>query len=431
MFNSDMSNYNKGTILLQKKEKLEKAITYLKKEPEDFKEKYLNLGNCCGFLNRYKEAEKYFLMANDPKIPAIDGSFGEYAPALSNLGLLAYENGNDVLSEEILWRAIQVDRNYGPSIWNLSLTLLRNYCSGMELHPEAWDMHSYRFKTVITHAQMPLWDKKSRVAKLVVLDEQGIGDKVMYGRWVRKLGKYADEVIVQAPKTLHIFFSEFRCIVDLDEIAGEEAVGVPFGELAGMFDTSGGDYLRGKFTGVKLDGFNVLVEWSGNKEHKNDRHRSCYPAYFSQLAKKLPDINFHNVRPDAAGVKGVKLWNCQNWWESCHLIEAMDLVVTIDTSLAHVAGAMGKKVLLMQPTRDTDYRWGHPATKRKTGMGIESNIWYDSVRVLENRGWDQMFDIVRQRVMSEKMEWDKRQMLGGHTVEEFVEKVKETECLPC
>lgn len=421
--NCALEEYNKGTILLQKKQKIDKAYRYLKREPEEFKQKYLNLGNCCSLLDRFDEAWKHFEKANDHNLPSIDGSYGDYAAALGNLGLLAYENGDDVTSERLLRRSIEIDPNYNPGVWNLSLTLLRNYCSGMSLDPDAWPMHTYRFKTVTKHAEMPLWDRVSKVKTLVVLDEQGIGDKVMYGRWIPRLREFADEVIVQAPKSLHIFFTEFRCVESINEIV-EDAVGVAFGDLAGLFDLSGGEYLRGKFKGVELEGFNVLVEWAGNPDHKNDRHRSCFPGYISALAKKLPGVNFHNVRPDASGVKGVKLWKCQNWWESCQVIEAMNLVVTVDTSLAHVAGAMGKKVLLMQPRRDTDYRWGHPPTKAKTGMGQEDNLWYPSVRVIENRGWDNMFEIIAERIKAEKRDWEMRQMLSGYTVEEYVKEVE-------
>lgn len=418
----DLSNYNKATIILQKQQNPEKALKLFKAEPNNFKEKYLNMGNIYEMLDRHAEARKCFLLANDPNVEGLSGNYGPYDSALGNLGLQAFKDGDDVLSQEYLEEAIIVNPKHNASLWNLSLTLLRNYCSGMPLDPRAWRLHSYRFRTVLTLDYAELWDRYSKVDKIIVLDEQGIGDKVMYGRWLYKLREYANEVVVQCKKELWPIFSDFRCVEKVDELE-PGFVGIPFGELADMFNVTGGEYLKGKFAKRELDGFNVMIEWAGNPDHPNDRHRSCYPGYASQLAKSMEGINFHNARPGVKNIKGIKLWNSKSWTETCELIESMNLIVTIDTSLAHVAGAMGKPVLLMQPRRDTDYRWGHPPTKRKTGMDIESNIWYPSVKVLENKGWDDMFKVVRQRIGQVYNDWlvaeTRKRMI---TIEEPIEK---------
>ena len=57
-------------------------------------------------------------------------------------------------------------------------------------------------------------------------------------------------------------------------------------------------------------------------------------------------------------------------------------------------------------------------------MGIESNIWYKSVKVLENKGWDKMLDEVILRLDIIRKEHEIRRWLNGYTVEEFVEEYK-------
>ena len=79
---------------------------------------------------------------------------------------------------------------------------------------------------------------------------------------------------------------------------------------------------------------------------------------------------------------------------------------------------------MMQPLCNSDFRWGNWRTKLATGMDVESNIWYPSVKVIENPGWEKLIQEMVVRLGIIKNEWDIKQMLGGITIEEYVEKVK-------
>ena len=420
MLQGDLSNYNKGTVALEKN-KLEKALQFLKREKDVFKEIYLNLGNCYRKMGNSVEAWKWYAKANSDNILDLDGNGGPMYAALGNMGLICYENGEDDKAEGYFKAALAINPLHIMSIWNYSLVLLRRYCSGGELHQYAWKMHEYRFKAVKPIDKMPHWDRKSYEKKILVLSEQGMGDKIMYGRYLSLLEDFCDEVVIQCPKELDSLFSKYRCVRTIEE--SDCYVGIPIGCLAEIFGNVAGEWLTAvpKDLGQK---FNIVVEWAGSKTHNNDKNRSCYAGYFSRLAKKFVGrgILLHNIRPDAPTVTGVVKHKVSNWGESLSVIAGADLVVSVDTSLVHAAGSLGKDTLMMQPLCDTDFRWGSASTKCKNGIDPETNIWYKSVTVIENRGWDKMFEELEARIMIKYYEWQKLQMLGGLTPAQFIEE---------
>lgn len=414
----DIDNYNRGTIALQKG-KLDKALQFYKREKNSFKELHLNLANVYRMLGYREKAWEQYTLANDTNTLDLDGNGGEYPDALGNMGLLAYEYGDDLLASSLYVRALTIDPMHVMSIWNNSLALLRGYCSGGALHKDAWKMHSYRFKAVkaISHVDV-IWDG-SPVDRLVVLAEQGIGDRLMYGRYLSLID--CPEIWVQCDASMDCFFSSYKICRTVEESGC--TVGIPIGSLASIFGDVESVWIpRHKAWNTRMT---VAVEWAGSSTHKNDANRSCYAGYFSRLAKKFPSIRFVNVRPNAEKVRGVEKVG-GTWDESTLIVGGCDLVISVDTSLVHLAGSMGVDCLMLQPLRDTDFRWGNPKTKIENGMGTEDNIWYSTVKVLENKGWEALFDEVEYRLREKERDWFKLNMLGGRTPEEYI---KEVECL--
>ena len=414
----DITNYNRGTIALQKGN-LEKALQFYKREKNQFKELYLNMANTYRMLGNNLKAWEYYTLANDVTITDLDGNGGEYTDALSNMGLLAYQEGSDSLASSYYVRALSIDPLHYKSIWNNSLALLRGYCSGGALHKHAWKMHEYRFKAVKPISPVSsIWDG-SPVSKLVILAEQGVGDRLMYSRYLSMIS--CDEIWVQCDASMDCFFSDYKICRTVEESGC--TIGIPIGSLAAMFGDVKGKWLTG--SGKAFDsGFNIIVEWAGSGTHLNDRNRSCYAGYFSTLAKRLSGrgIRLHNVRPDSLAVKGVNKLPSSSWSESRDWVACADLVVSVDTSLVHLAGSLGVNTLMMQPLCDSDFRWGNVETKRLNNMLDEDNIWYADVKVLENYGWDRIFDDVYRRIIEEQNKCNQLQWLGGLTVEQFVEK---------
>ena len=72
------------------------------------------------------------------------------------------------------------------------------------------------------------------------------------------------------------------------------------------------------------------------------------------------------------------------------------MVVSVDTSLVHMCGSLGRECWMLQPLKETDFRWGD------SSMG-EDNIWYPSVRIIRNPGsWTQTFKIIMDKLKNHK-----------------------------
>lgn len=395
--NGDLGQYNRGTIYLQNN-KPEKALQCFRREKDSFKELYLNMGNAYRYIGAYDKARDYYLLANSPDVLDLDGVGGEYPSALGNLGLLAYMVGEDADAGWFCNRALVLDPLHAMTIWNFSLVLLREYCSGGQLHKDAWKMHEYRFRAVKEIEKMPWWDGVSKVSgPLVVLNEQGMGDKIMYGRYLKKLSTYCDSLVVQCPVEMNPLFNSMGYKTLNGPASIDYTVGIPFGVLPRIFGEVSEDWL-GSYEKPKNNRFKVYVEWAGSASHINNKNRSCFAGYFAALAKKFPLVEFVNARPDAERVRGIKALKSVDWGNTVDIIRGCDLVISVDTSIVHLAGTLGIETWMMQPLYDTDFRWGNPKTKKLLGIDPEWNLWYKSVRVLENNGWEQMFDEIGQRL---------------------------------
>lgn len=394
-----LQDYNKGTRLLSQK-KYAKALQYFKRELKDaeFKECYLNMGNCYRFTNDDVNAFKCYLKANSMEVPFADGTRDTYPMALNNLGLLAYAHGLDDVAIEYYRTALHKDPLLKDAIWNHASASLRKFCSNETVDVDtAWRMYEYRFKrdinTTTVDASVPLWDMKSKHKSVVVLAEQGFGDKLHFGRYIDLLYNYFDVVYVQCDASLNCFFAHTKAKpfnIGLASLSGAE-VGIPICSLAHKFGVIAGAWLENKFVAKKFDNskLNVAIEWQGSPTHTNDYNRSCSPAYFQPLRKLC---NLYSIRPGAPPQPGVVALNSQSWQESAEILCGMDLVISVDTSIVHLAGSLNKPCWLLQPLAETDFRWGNDT------LGFD-NIWYKSVEVFRNpKNWNVVFKAVERRL---------------------------------
>ena len=123
----------------------------------------------------------------------------------------------------------------------------------------------------------------------------------------------------------------------------------------------------------------IGIAWAGAAHHLNDRRRSISPALLAPLFA-LPGIAWFSLQqgPREAAIADVpgadsltRLPANAQWPDTAALIDALDAVITVDTSIAHLAGALGKPVYVMLPFAP-DWRWG------PTGS---TTPWYSTARL--------------------------------------------------
>lgn len=136
----------------------------------------------------------------------------------------------------------------------------------------------------------------------------------------------------------------------------------------------------------------VGIAWSGNPRHRADRRRSIPLELVAQYVDKgQVDATFFVLQTDVPDRAPADLINVAEELvtlaDTAALIQEMDLVITVDTSIVHIAGALGKKTWLLFPCR-YDWRWG---------LEGEGNSWYDSVKVVRQSrhgDWKSVLDDV-------------------------------------
>ncbi|CAN7191858.1 hypothetical protein LJR219_000451 [Phenylobacterium sp. LjRoot219] len=216
----------------------------------------------------------------------------------------------------------------------------------------------------------PLWAGEDLAGKhVLVWGEEGFGDQIMYARFAPLLRDAGAEVIWVCDPSLERLVREGLGlpavagkgklqIAGLDYVAPTSRLPVVF--LQRLASPPAAPYLAPPRPNL-VDGLSVGVVAQGNPQHHNDHHRSLPAAAAAELLA-LPGAV--SLTPDVTGAR--------DFWDTAGIIMGLDLVITVDTSVAHLAGALGKPVWLLLPAVGCDWRWGR---------GRSDSAWYPSMRL--------------------------------------------------
>ena len=255
---------------------------------------------------------------------------------------------------------------------------------------EGWKQNRWRWQTdsligVDRHQGIPEWIGQTLTGKCILLwDEQGFGDAIQFVRFVPWVMQYGGEVVLEVqPELVRLFESvegaatviargedlpdiDYQVsLLDLGDVFRTETFAVP-NEMP---------YINISPTEVADNKPRVGVCWSGNPNHVNDRNRSMnFDFVRSWLG--LDGIDFFSLQiGDKAGEgKGAPRLQPmpskpEDFLDTARFIGSLDLVITIDSAIAHLAGALGKTVWLLLPFAP-DWRWM---------LSREDSPWYPSV----------------------------------------------------
>jgi tetratricopeptide (TPR) repeat protein len=303
-----------------------------------------------------------------------------YADAHGNLAIaLAYLGDVDQAMREARL-AVRFMPEQPLAHWNLSMLLLLvgDFETG-------WPEHEWRWKcpsmTKDRQFDQPRWNGEPLIGKTVLLyREQGFGDMLQFVRYAPLVAQFGGEVIVECQPELLRLFREMpgiaQCVragttppkFDLQcplmslpfAVRGRKFVPPPIPYLSAPEDDS--DSLRWQ---IDAGGFNVGLAWAGDPAHQNDRARSMALGQLAPIAV-FGGVTFHSLQKGPAAVEAKKppagmclidhSTDLTDFAATASLIEHLDLVITVDTAVAHLAGAMGKPTYVMLPFMP-DWRW--------------------------------------------------------------------------
>lgn len=372
---------NLGDALAQKGEYAEAISslqTALKIKP-GFAGAYCNLANTTFLMGNLDTAWDYCQQALtlEPEFPE----------AHNNLGLiLAARNGVEeaIASYE---KALAVKPNHINALWNRALALLKlgNFAQGWVEYEWRWQSN---FMSPPDFAQ-PIWDGSSLIGKTILLvAEQGLGDMMQFIRYVPLVAQSGGRIIVQCPSSLIRLFATCSLISQLVESESElpefdvyaHFMSLP-GILGTILETIPTDipYLSPPESYPQLPStlstqLKVGIAWaSGYKDEtvmlvKDYKKRSCPLAYFVELLQ-IPGVSLYSLQvgkdvadlydylSDTSGSLIVDLSNrIHDFADTAAIISQLDLVISVDTSIIHLAGALASPTWVLLPF-NADWRW--------------------------------------------------------------------------
>ncbi len=315
----------------------------------------------------------------------------DYVPAMIHAGDALQALGRHDEAVGMFRRAVAAKPDHAEAHFNLGVALL----SQGAFH-EGWQEYAWRFR-MDAYAGFrppipaPAWTGEPLAGKrILIFAEQGMGDTIQFVRYATPLAAQGAEV--------HCLCAEAVAgiVATVDGIAVVHGYGgkvprfdyqISLMELPHVFDTTPetvpgrAGYLRSpKDVFRPGPGFNVGLVWQGNHAHKNDAYRSIPLERFDDLlsaagatfyslqladdAKRIDELGWDGRIADLSS-------GISSFADTADIVAKLDLVISVDTSVAHLAGALGKPVWVLLPTI-ADWRWG---------LRSETTCWYETMRL--------------------------------------------------
>ncbi len=266
---------------------------------------------------------------------------------------------------------------------------------------EGWQKYEWRWRIPgapppVPATDRPQWDGTPTDARLLLVADQGYGDAVMFARYLPWALARAPDVVVAASAELHPLLAAIRPglkLVAQWEEANGFAAWCPFSTLPLLHGTrlatvpGGVPYLpadpaRAAMWRARLESAGGLrrigLVWAGRPTHHNDFNRSVPLAALGPLAA-LPGVTFVSLqkgpavaqRGDWRGPAPLIDLGGDGFDDTAAIIAGLDLVISVDTAVVHLAGAMGRPCWVMLPFA-ADWRWM---------TGRDDSPWYPSLRL--------------------------------------------------
>jgi hypothetical protein len=280
-------------------------------------------------------------------------------------------------------------------------------------YARGWEGYAARFRLPGVVPPIPAevagrarrWSGRKLAGTLLLVADQGFGDVVQFARYIPwAAARCARLVVAASPEMLPIIgqfpqvaasvsaweaagaFTAWSTLSDLPALAGTTAETIP----AGMVPYLSAPHearlrWRARLAELSTPGLRRIgLVWAGRANHPFDFARSAPLAALAPLGEVRGATWFALQLGGAEAQLGATAWRAPlvnlgpeigSYTDTMAVLAELDLVVTVDTSVAHVAGAMGRPAWLMLPRR-ADWRWGLSGT---------ATPWYPSLRLFRQR----------------------------------------------
>jgi len=407
---------NRGTVY-EEQLKLYKAITSFEMAIHlrpDYAEAHNNLGNVLQNLQQYERAmicrEKAITIKPD------------YEDAIYNKGCLLFWQNQVDIAIEYFDKVLDINPSNENAWWNKSLAHLvkGDFDVGWLLfewrHITLQDIDKRTFKP-------PRWTgAESITGKTILLySEQGFGDTIQFCRYTKLVSSLGARVILEVPQPLIALLRKLDGVSQL-VVRGEQLSEFDYCcslmSLPMVFQTNLHSiptpisYLQSnsakvcfwkKRLGKKIKPRVGLV-WSGNPDHTNDQNRSIslselipwLPKRYEYISlQKILRSNDRETLDENRYILSF-IEDLKDFSDTAGLIECLDLVISVDTSVAHLAGSLGKETWVLLPFRP-DWRWM---------LDRNDSPWYSSITLYRQQVvnvWDDVFKEIKRDLIGREL----------------------------
>jgi tetratricopeptide (TPR) repeat protein len=367
----------------------------------------------------------------------------DHVKALNNRGLALQMLNRHPEALASYGRAVEIQKDYADAHFNQALALLTigDFRHGFEKYEWRWrrsGMPGERRAALASPARghsigaraghspeqgssargqgRPLWLGEYPLQRKTILlqAEQGLGDTIQFARYVPLLARAGARIVLEVQQELVPLLAQLEgaaSVVARGQPLPAFDVRCPLGSLPLALKTEPATipaeipYLTADAARIakwrpRIDGFGppkVAVAWSGNVRHSNDRNRSIALSQFASLwsddRSRFVGIQRELRSEDAQRLAGEERVmhvgaELDDFADTAAVLALVDLVITVDTSVAHLAGAMGRPVWILLPF-SPDWRWT---------LEGESSRWYPSARLFRQPSlgdWASVIERVR------------------------------------
>ncbi|MCX8069297.1 MAG: tetratricopeptide repeat protein [Thermodesulfovibrionales bacterium] len=366
---------------------------------------YYNIANIFLEFSKYDDAIKYYFKAIKLN--------PQYYQAYSNLGVAFFFLGEIYKSIEYYKKSIRINYDFAEAHFNLGLALLMlgDFKTGWSEYKWRWKLPN--FKKIET--DKPEWDGSDINGKrLLIYAEQGYGDTIQFVRYLIILQSLKAKVKFACPDALVSLiqhsFPDVEVFSLRDNNIGDYDFHCPLLDLPRHFTKEIKDipseipYLKPSKNAIEK--FKLLLPkdnkpkigliWQGSRDNRRGFYRSI-DIRFIELITKLEGINFVSLMIDnTEGQQNIIDLSSEliDFEHTAGLIENLDLIITIDTAAAHLAGALGKPVWLMLHYI-SDWRWM---------LERDDSPWYPSMKIFRQRQLDDWRSVIEE-ITEELTKW--------------------------
>jgi tetratricopeptide (TPR) repeat protein len=364
-------------------------------------EALLNRGSVLNILGHHQEALQDYQLILDLNLQS--------TLAYCNLANLYLDMQNYEAAQDCYMKALAMEPNNPLVHWNLSL-----FCLLMGAYEQGWQLYeSGRYASHLPRGlrkpcPQPAWSGEQPVEgkRVLLYAEQGFGDTLQFVRYAKLVAGLGAEVILEVPKELTAIIKSLNptfTVIEPNQNFNAFDYHCSLMSLPLAFKSTldsipdGAPYLFADAEKVRSiniisdDRIRVGIAWSGASDHKNDANRSIaleqlrpllsLHASFHCLQKEIRETDLATL--ESLPQLHVYTDQIQDFSDTAALIETMDLVITVDTSVAHLAGAMNKPMWVLLPS-NPDFRWL---------LYRDDSPWYPSAQLFrqeKNNRWDQV-----------------------------------------